>query len=1119
MSTGPGWLTDDRRELLARLAAQRGVRRGPAGVTPRTGPDAPLSYAQRRLWFLDRLSGGSPVYHIAAGARLRGPLDVAALATALTTLVRRHEALRTVFPPGPDGIATQLPAAAPRLIELPAQPLAGTPAEVEQTALRLAREIAREPFDLPAGPPLRCRLLRLADDDHLLVVVLHHIVADGWSLDLLLRQLLDAYAEGAGGAQSESRSGLQLGDVACWEPGWLASAEAASQLDHWRAKLADAPLLELPTTRPRPLQPTSAGDTHRFSIEPRVAGRLAALAAEHRASPFLAALAGTAVVAGRWAGQDDVVLGTPHAGRHRPELAGVVGCLVNTLPLRLRLDPADRFVDLLEQARDTLLDAHQHSAVPFDLLVERLRPERDSGGRPPIVGHLISYEDRPVRRVRVGELEVRFFPVETGTAKFDLSVELATAPDGGLDGTVEYSTELFDPDTAVRFAAGLRTVLTHATADTRLADLPLLSPAERIEVVERFGSGGPPTEGSEATVHGLVEVAADRWPDQVAVRSGGHRLSYAELDTAANRLAHLLRARGIGPDRPVGVALPRGPYLLVALLGVLKAGGAYVPLDPEHPPARLAQIGADVAVPVVLTVARHRAAVTAAVPEGTPVLELDGAEVAADDLAQHRPEPVATPGDLAYVLHTSGSTGRPKGAMNTHRAVVNRLLWMQQAFGLQPGEAVLQKTPLGFDVSVWELFWPLLVGAQCVLAEPGAHRDPARLAATIAEHRVTTVHFVPSMLAGFLAAGAAADCGGALRRVVCSGEELPPSLVAACARELPGAAVFNLYGPTEAAVDVSWHRCRPEDGPRVPIGRPIAGVRLHVVDGHGQPVPVGVPGELLIAGVAVARGYWNRPAATAERFVPDVFGPPGARAYRTGDRVRWLPDGTLDYLGRLDRQVKIRGVRIEPGEIEATLADHADVASAVVDVRPGPDGAALLLAWVTCPDGATRAPELPAVLRAHLRDRLPAALLPATVTVLDGWPLNANGKLDRAALPVAAPTSPQAFVAPRDDTERAVAAIWAEVLDVDRVGAHDDFFALGGHSIVAVRILTRVRTVLGVEVALPVVFAAPTVAGMAAAVRAARADGGSAPAPPTIGRVSRERYRVTRPADPTDRRA
>ncbi|MFI5496359.1 amino acid adenylation domain-containing protein [Actinoplanes sp. NPDC051859] len=1089
-------LTPERRALLRRLRTDTDAG-APRAITRRsgTGP-VPLSPGQRRLWFLDQFKPGDPAYVIAAGAWLRGPLDHDRLARALGTVVRRHEALRTVLRADTDGDGIG--------IVQPWTPLAMPVVDVagEPEALARAEQLAAEPMNLAEGPLLRVACLRAGPDNHLLVLAVHHAVADGWSLEVILGEGIQLYA----GADLPPLD-VQYADYAAWMHDWLATPAARAQEDYWRDRLAGAGLLDLPTDRPRPAQAGFAGAHAEFVVPAAVAAQVNRLAEREHTTPFVVGLAAFAAVLHRWSGQDDLVIGTPVAGRTRAEAAPLAGFFVNTLALRLDVSADPDLPALVRRARDTVLDAQSHADLPFDRLVEVLKPDRDATGRTPLLRHLFQFYEHP--RVPVPMADVALTPVKVGrhTSKFDLTVELVPRADGGLDGCVEYSTDLYDDASVRRLAAALVDVLSQLDSGSTLADLTVLGAVDRARLLDdHSGAAVPALDRGPATVHGHIEAQAARTPDAVAVTFGDTTLTYADLDARANRLARVLQEHGAGPGRIVGVAQPRSAELMVTLLAVLKAGAAYLPLETDYPPSRIALMLEDSGAAVVVT---DTTAVPTALQDtmrtaGPVVLcpHRDADLIAAQPVTA--PEVTVTGRDLAYVIFTSGSTGRPKGAMNEHRAVLNRLLWHHDTLGLAPGERVLQKTPIGFDVSVWELFWPLLVGGTVSLAAPGAHRDPDRLVEAITHAGATIIHFVPSMLALFLTARDLASCTS-LTRIVCSGEELPATLVRECERLLPGVPVHNLYGPTEAAVDVTWYPSTEGVGARVPIGRPIAGARLYVVDRGGALAPYGLPGELLIGGTPVARGYWNRPALTAERFVPDPYGH-GERLYRTGDLARWRDDGCLEYLGRIDHQVKLNGVRIELGEIEAVLAGHPAVDSAVLGVRSGGAGSSLT-AWVLPVADAAPAAELWPELREFLRERLPAPMVPGVFVAVDAWPLSPNGKLDRKQLPD--PAAPAvAYEPPATELEIAVAKVWAQALGRDGIGATDDFFALGGHSLVAIRIVTRLRAEHHVELPLSELFAAPTVRGVAAAITAAARR---TPAP-ALRRADRSRYRIT----PTD---
>ncbi|WP_342781545.1 amino acid adenylation domain-containing protein [Amycolatopsis rhizosphaerae] len=1075
-----------------------GVPSGPELLPASREGELPLSFSQQRLWFLDRWAPGSSVYNLPLALRLEGDLDVHALTSALRAVVLRHEALRTRFADD-DGEPRQV-IDGDVTVALPVIDLAEAG---DERAGELAGQEAVRPFDLARGPLLRASLLRLAADDHVLLLTAHHIVSDGWSTGILLRDLGECYAAAvAGRAPALPELPVQYPDYAVWQRERMRGERLERELEHWRSRLGGAPsTVDLPVDRPRPAVQTYRGANLTVSWPREVLEAVRRLGHEEGVTPFMTLLAAWAAVLSRYSGQDDLVLGTPTAGRGRPELEDLVGLFVNTLALRVDLTGDPTFRELLGRVRETTLDAYAHQELPFERLVEELRPERELS-HSPLVQILFVLQNAPLGGGGAWPgLRLRAFAdqVPGSTAKFDLTLSMREADDG-LHANVEYNTDLFDRETIERLLGHYRALLEGALADPcrRVRDLPLLTARERERTLVEWNRTDTPVPDGRGLGELLTAQAAET-PDAVAVAFDGRQLTYRALHERATRLAHTLRGAGVGPETRVGVCLERGPGLVTALLAVLLAGGAYVPLDPDYPRDRLAFMLADSRVPVLLT----ESAVRERLPEaGADVVRIDvgGYHTAADE----RPLPVAAPDQLVYVIYTSGSTGRPKGAMNTHRGIVNRLRWMQDTYRLDAGDRVLQKTPVSFDVSVWEFFWPLTTGARLVLARPGGHRDSGYLADLIGREGITTAHFVPAMLAAFLADPGTARCA-TLRRVISSGEALPARLRDTFAERLPGAELHNLYGPTEAAVDVTFWPCAGDSGrDTVPIGRPVANTRAYVLDDRLRPVPVGVPGELYLGGVQVGRGYLARPGLTATRFTADPFGPPGARLYRTGDRVRWLPGGVLEFLGRTDHQVKIRGFRVEPGEVEAALVRHPAVREAVVLVRDERLTAYVVTAAESTEDG------LGAELRAHCAALLPEHMIPAVLVSLAALPLTPNGKIDRAALPApeaGSLTLAAGYVAPRTPTEEKLAALWARVLRVDRVGVEDDFFALGGHSLLATQVHARLRSAFGADLSLRRLFELRTVAALAAEVEA-RAD--AAPAAPAITPVGRAAYRRSR---------
>ncbi|HEX2208454.1 MAG TPA: amino acid adenylation domain-containing protein, partial [Longimicrobium sp.] len=1058
-----GALSPAKQALLERLK-RGGLTVAPVAdvIRPRgdDGP-APLSPAQQRLWFLQRMEPESTAFVIPQTLRLRGAVDVAALDRAFAEIVRRHQVLRTVFQTR-DGEPVQVVLPAPPSVLRVENAISADP--VDEARRRMQSEAARR-MDLEAGPLFFATLVRIAPADHILFVTLHHLVTDGWSLGLLYRELEALYGAFSRGEPSPLPPlGIQYADFAAWQRGHLAGPALEGQLAYWRQTLNGAPaLLELPTDRPRPAVQGTAGAAHPVNYPRGLRERQAETARAEGSTLFMALMAGWAALLGGYARQDDVVLATAVAGRNREETEPLIGFFINTLPVRVDLRGDPSFRELLARVKEATVGALAHQDVPFERLVETLNVPR-ALSHSPVYQAMFTLQNAFGAPLALPGLTMERLGSTHASAAQDLWLALEEAD--GLEGMLQYATDLFDAATMERMIAHLAVLLDAATADPSLplSRLPRMDAAERETVLRAWNATDADYE--YAPVHETIAAQAARTPDAVAVSLDDESLAYAELDARANRLANRLRRLGVGPEVRVGLMLERAPEMVVAILAVLKAGGAYVPMDPGYPRERLAYMLADSRVPVLLT--QDRLARLADGFTGT-VLRLDTPEDDAEPQAiPYSLFPIPSPHGLAYVIYTSGSTGRPKGAMNTHRAIANRLAWMQAEYGLDARDAVLQKTPFSFDVSVWEFLWPLMTGARLVLARPEGHRDPAYLAELIRRERITTLHFVPSMLQAFLEQPALEERCTSVRRVVCSGEALGAELVERFHARMPSSAgLHNLYGPTEAAVDVTYWPCARGDERRcIPIGRPVSNTRMYVLDAHGNPTPIGVPGELQIAGVQVGRGYLDRPALTAEKFVPDPFSATGgARMYRTGDLARWTAEGVLEYLGRMDHQVKVRGFRIELGEIEAALADHPAVRDAVATVREDTPGDARIVAYVV-PDG-TAAPA-PDELRRFLSRRLPDHMLPSAWTVMDALPLSPSGKVDRRALP--APEAPKRdaarFVPPRTPAEQRVAGFWREVLGVEQVGVDDNFFEIGGHSLLLARVHARVLAAFRREVSM-----------------------------------------------------
>ncbi|WP_442964092.1 amino acid adenylation domain-containing protein [Pseudomonas sp. Leaf59] len=1025
--------------------------------------EVPLSFAQQRLWFLALLEGANTAYNIPIGLRLRGQLHVQALQRALARIVARHETLRSRF--AQNGDDAQVLIAAPEdVLPLQVQDLRRHP-QPQQALDALIHGEASAPFDLERGPLLRGRLVILADDHHVLLLTLHHIVSDGWSMGVLTRELMALYqAFSHGQPDPLPPLAIQYADFAVWQRLWLSGEVLHRQSTYWQQALAGAPpLLTLPTDRPRPAQQNYAGNTVEVRLDDRLSAGLKALSQRHGVTLYMTVMSAWASLLARLSGQQDLVIGSPVANRTRSEVEGLIGLFVNTLAVRIDTSDEPSTEALLARVRAVTLAAQSHQDLPFEKVVEVVRPPR-SLSHSPIFQTLLTWQDSSAPALRLGDLTLEAIVEESHFAKFDLALSLGEVG-GSILGTLEYAVALFDEATAQRYVGYLTRVLQAMVDDDQavLEHVPLVGARERQQLLFEFNATSV-DYNLEQTVHGLFEAQVERTPHALAVKAGTRQLTYAELNARANQLAHHLLALGVQPDARVAVCAERGLDMVIALYAVLKAGAAYVPLDPAYPRERIAYMLQDSAPQVVLAQVAPRGLLGE-----VPVVELDV------PCWQHLP--VANPNVVAasaYVIYTSGSTGQPKGVINDHSGVVNRLLWMQDEYALTAADAVLQKTPFSFDVSVWEFFWPLFTGARLVMARPGGHKDPAYLCEVIEAEAITTLHFVPSMLDVFLAHGDVGQAAG-LRQVMCSGEALPGSLVRRFKQQLPGIGLYNLYGPTEAAVDVTAWRCiRAEMPDNTPIGKPIANTRMYVLDAQMQPVPLGVVGELYIGGVQVARGYLNRPELCAERFLDDPF--TGGRLYRTGDVGRYLADGTLEYLGRNDDQVKIHGLRIELGEIQARLTEHPAVNEAVVLAREQ-----RLIAYYTGEQSDID------VLRNHLAQHLPAFMVPAAFVHLDALPLSPNGKLDRKALPAPGAESVMArdYEAPEGDTEIALASLWAELLEVERVGRHDNFFELGGHSLMAVSLMGRLRH-LGLSADVNVLFSQPTLAALAATLGGSR---------------------------------
>jgi amino acid adenylation domain-containing protein len=1079
-------LPDLLEELLADLAtAPPRVLDGPvAGAA--CGNDFPLSHGQKALWFLQRMAPDSAAYHITAAVRVRGALDSAALRRAFQALTDRHPALRTTFH-GRAGEPVQH-VHARREPDFEVEEAAGLAGP--ELSARLARELYRRPFDLEAGPLLRVALFRLGPDEHALALAVHHLVADFWSLAVLFDELGQLYArETDGNAELPPAPELTYVDWGRWQNGRLAGSEEDRLWRYWQAALrGPRPDLDLPSDRPRPAVETDRGASISLVLGPEIAARVRGLSTASGTTQFMTLLAGFQAVLHRWSGQEDLMVGCPVAGRNAPGVAGVVGYFVNPVVVRGDLSGEPTFAAFLGRVRGAVLGALAHADYPFALLVERLQPSRDPSRSPLFQAlFILQQAHRPDRRdlaplalgeagaeAVLGPLALTSLDLAERPAQFDVTLSMAESG-RGLTASLGYNADLFDRVTAARLLGHLRQLLAGAglAPEARLGDLPLLTPQERTQLLIEWNATA--AEYPAATVDQLISAQVERTPDRTAVVADDGSLTYEELERRSRQLARHLETLGAKPEAPVGVLMDRTSDLLVSLLGVLKAGGAYLPLDPAYPQDRISYMLEDSGARVVLTRDRFQP-ILAGWPGRVVRLDADWPEIAGE--GSDPPGSRARPDQLAYVIYTSGSTGRPKGVEIPHGALVNFLTAMARQPGIAPEDILLSVTTHSFDIAGLELYLPLLAGARVVLARREAAADGAALLRLLAGSGATLMQATPATWRLLLAAG---WDGAPPLRVLCGGEALPRDLADRLLER--AAAVWNLYGPTETTIWSTAGRVRPgapAGSTVLSIGRPIANTSIHVVDRAGRPVAIGAPGELLIGGRGLARGYRGRPDLTAERFVPDPWrGEPGARLYRTGDLARFRTDGEIELLGRLDHQVKIRGFRIELGEVEAALSAHPDVRQAVVVARPDASGLQRLVAYAVF--GASRTPGA-AELRRDLASRLPEPFVPSLFVALDRLPLTANGKVDRKALPDPEPApgeAPAADALPRSTLERAIADIWREVLKVQRVGLHDNFFDLGGHSLLAAQVHASLREAAGAEVSMVDLFRYPTVASLA----------------------------------------
>ncbi|HEY0079201.1 MAG TPA: amino acid adenylation domain-containing protein [Pyrinomonadaceae bacterium] len=1063
----------------------------------------PLSFAQQRLWFLQQWEQASAAYNVPAAVRLLGRLDVAALERSIEAILNRHEALRTTFK-DVDGQPVQV-VGLQREWSMPKVDLSALPESArEAEAMRLAAEEAQRLFNLSEGPLLRASLLRLSDEEHVLLLTMHHIVSDGWSIGILIRELT-AFYEGFSTGQSPTLPTLpiQYADFAYWQRQWLTSEALKEQLAYWRRQLADsAPVLELPTDRPHPAAQTFHGATESFHLSPGLSDSLRALSRRQGTTLFMTLLAAFQTLLSRYTHQEDILVGTPVAGRTRLEIEDLIGFFVNTLVLRTDLSGNPTFAELLNRVREVSLEAYLNQDVPFELLVQQVQPER-SLSHSPLFQVMFIMQNTPRLELALPGLNVRTLEVESEIAKFDLTLAVKEVGDE-LVGSFEYNTDLFDASTIKRFIRHFEQLLSGIAdnPESRISELPLLTAEEQHQLLVEWNDTGRPY--STECMHQLFEAQVERTPAEVALVTPEERLTYSELNARANRLAWHLRSLGIRPEKRVGILLERSAQMVAALLAVLKAGGCYVPLDPAYPQERLSFMMRDAEASVLITEEKLAGLLEHDVEH---VLFIDKDSSALEQYSTGNLSDVRVDThNLAYLIYTSGSTGRPKGVAIQHTSACVLIHWAHETFSPEHFSGTLASTSICFDLSIFELFVPLSIGGTVILSQ-----NALQLPLLEAASAVTLVNTVPSAMNELVRSR---DLPASVRVVNLAGEPLPNSLAQQIYQESAVAEVWNLYGPSEDTTYSTGALIVRGAANAPPIGRPVANTQAYVLDREGGLVPVGVSGELYLGGDGLARCYLERAELTAEKFVPDVFsGRAGARLYRTGDLVRYRGGGTLEYLGRIDHQVKVRGFRIELGEIEAALREQAGVRDSVVLVREELGGEKKIVAYVVSEEGEEGGGSRVAELREGLSRRLPQYMMPQAYVWLAELPLTPNGKIDRKRLP--APEVERSeqvkgeYVEPRTEVERIIARIWSEVLGVERVGIHDNFFDLGGHSLLATQALSHIKRALQVEVSLRTLFETPTIAALAAmieenAARAKPAAGGDAPALSMMSRKERK---------------
>lgn len=1102
-------LSTERRALLERMLAKQGVDLAQEMILPqeRTTNTFPLSFSQQRLWFLEQFEPGSPIYNVPCTVRMIGTLNATALEKALNSIIQRHEVLRTTFSTVNDQpvqvingeLALPLDIIDLRLESLP---------EREAIATRLAVEKARQPFDLSVGPLWRSTLLRLEDAEHWLLLTMHHIVSDGWSLGLLLHEIRAFYDSFLHVQETAlPKLSIQYADFACWQRKWMQGEVLDTQLSYWKKQLAGGPpVLELITDYPRPAAQTYNGLLQSFNWPLALLNGLNELARRENATLFMVLLAAFHVLLYRYSGQDDINIGIPIANRNRAETDPLIGFFINTLVMRGDLSGNPTLLEFLARIREVTLGAFAHQDLPFEMLMEETHDQRDMS-HTPFFQEMFVLNNAPIQSLELPGLKLTPVEIDNCTAKFDLVLSMMEEKDG-LYGKMEFNTDLFRPSTIERMILHLQHLVEDIVENPRqhLDDLQMMSKSERYLVLQAWNDTALGATADKCA-HELFSQQVEKTPDSVAVVLGREKLTYAELDRRANQLAHHLKRMGIGPEVSIGVCLERSLEMVVSLLAILKAGGVYIPMDPAFPRERISYMIEDAHVSVLITQQSLISGLGFLISENSdqsfpirnPQPAIRNLKVLCIDsdseiITRESPDAVACevfPDNLAYVIYTSGSTGQPKGVLVSHRAIADHCLDMQRHYHLTANDKVLQFAAANFDASLEQILTTVISGATLVLRGEEIW-STSEFHDMMVEHGLTVINPPTAywhQLAQEWAESPELVPTQLPRLVIAGGDQMLPEGVSQWRRTpLRSVPLLNAYGPTETIITTTTfpvHTLSPqaETDQRIPIGKPLQNRKAYILDREGQPVPLGVPGELCLGGERLARGYLNRPDLTAEKFVPDSFsGEEGARLYRTGDLARYLGDGNIEFLGRVDQQVKIRGFRIELGEIESAMRQYAGVRQAVVLAREDDPGDKRLVAYVALEEGANAST---ADLREYLREKLPEYMVPTAFVILEQMPVNAVGKIDRKALPAPAQDDIAAardFVAPRTPIEQTLADIVVDVLKLERVGVHDNFFDLGGHSMMATRVISRLRQIFQVDIPLRSLFEAPTIEGLALSI-------------------------------------